>query len=117
MTEFVRIRTENTMETTVSRTWAEISGAEVIDSPAVDAHGKPLAESRKDGRPVLPRTSVDEAAALNSGQLRGKALDDELEKAGLPKSGTVSEKQDRLADHLAGASLLADDNTPEEAAE
>lgn len=43
---------------------------------------------------------VDE---VNVGDLKGKALDEQLENAGLPKSGKVAEKQARLAEHLANS--------------
>lgn len=114
MTEFVRISTENGHETTVSKTWAEISGAKVIDADAVDTRGRPLPETRKGGRPLLPQTSVDAEAAKNTpGALRGTALNEALEAVGLPTSGKLAERQQRLADYQAGNPPA--DDTPEEA--
>lgn len=36
------------------------------------------------------------------GDLKGAALDEALDSAGLPKSGTADEKRARYAEHLAG---------------
>lgn len=120
MTEFVRIRTENTMEASVSKAWAEISGAKVLDGvDAVDRFGRPLGPTRANGRPLLRRTSVNQEAALRAAaeapsELKGEALDIALEEAGLSKSGSADEKRKRLADYQAGNSA---DDTPEEATE
>jgi hypothetical protein len=40
--------------------------------------------------------------AVEAEELKGQALDDALEAAGLPKSGTADEKRRRLADHQSG---------------
>lgn len=42
-------------------------------------------------------------ATKDAEELRGKALDEALETAGLSKSGTVDEKRQRLADHQAAS--------------
>jgi hypothetical protein len=117
MTEFVRISTENGHETSVSKTWAEISGAKVLkDADAVDTRGRPLPETRKGGRPLLPQTSVDaESAQTTPGALRGTALNEALEAVGLPTSGKLAERQQRLADYQEGNPPTVD--TPEEASE
>lgn len=39
---------------------------------------------------------------VDAAELKGKALDEALEEAGLPKSGTADEKRERLAAHQAG---------------
>lgn len=44
------------------------------------------------------------------GELKGKALDQALEEAGLPKSGNVDEKRARLAEY--NAQQLAEDTGP-----
>lgn len=44
------------------------------------------------------------AAELETQELKGAALDEALEEAGLSKSGTADEKRARLADHLADTS-------------
>ena len=41
------------------------------------------------------------ATAPESSELKGAALDDALDAAGLPKSGTADEKRARLAEHQA----------------
>ena len=48
-------------------------------------------------------TPADSAARAkaDAGQLHGKELEDALDEAGLPKGGTVKEKQKRLAAHRA----------------
>lgn len=57
----------------------------------------------KDFRDRGWETPDDTTARVESeaSELRGKALDDALEDAGLSKSGTVADKQQRLADHEA----------------
>lgn len=52
------------------------------------------------------------AASGDDGVLRGAALDQALEDAGLPKSGTADEKRARLAEHAD----QHDTHTPEEQA-
>ena len=47
---------------------------------------------------LTPEDSAAQAEA-DAGQLRGQELEDALEQAGLPKSGTVKAKQERLAEH------------------
>jgi hypothetical protein len=117
---FVRVRTENMMETSMSRAYAEAAGVEILDGEdAVDVRGRPLPVTRKGGRRVLPRTSVNQeaarrAAAESPAELKGEALDIALTDAGLAKTGSADEKRQRLADHQAG---LSADDTPEEASE
>ena len=53
-------------------------------------------------------------AGAEAEELRGKALDEELEDAGLSKSGTADEKRARLAEHKAA---LAATTTEEEGSE
>ena len=60
---FARIRTESGYEASVNRAYAESVGAEILDAPAMNLRGRPLPASRKDGRPVKRRTSVNEEAA------------------------------------------------------
>ena len=56
--------------------------------------------------PILTDEQVDD--------LRGAALDEALETAGVPKSGTVAEKRARLSEHEAA---LADPTPQEEGSE
>lgn len=57
-------------------------------------------------------------AAAEAEELRGKALDDALEDAGLSKSGTVAEKQSRLAEFNASQGTVeADSATTQEGTE
>lgn len=63
MPEFVRVRTENGMEATLSESYAKSVGAEIIDADATNVRGEPLAASRRDGRPPKRRTSVKKEAA------------------------------------------------------
>jgi hypothetical protein len=121
MSEFVRVRLPNTMETSMARDFAEADeGIEILDGQdAVDSLGRPLPITRKNGRRVLPRTTVDQEAARRAAseppsELKGEALEIALEDAGLPKTGTAPEKRKRLEDKLAGKSA---DDTPEEASE
>lgn len=62
--EFVRVRTENGYESTVSKAYADsVEGIEVIDEPATNSWGRPLPATRRNGRRAKPRTTVKKAAA------------------------------------------------------
>lgn len=86
MPEFVSVRQHEKSKTvvTVTQERADALGLETLDQPAVDGQNRPLGP-----RPLLSAIS----------ELRGQALDEALAAAGLAKSGTVKEKQQRLADH------------------
>lgn len=69
--EFVRIRTENGMESTISAAYAEgVEGVEIIDEPATNSWGRPLPATRQNGRPAKPRTSVKAAASKRAASKR-----------------------------------------------
>lgn len=63
MTEFVRVSLPNGFEATLSRAFAEGEGLRVLDVPATDLRGKPLPATRKNGRRIKPRTTVEKEAA------------------------------------------------------
>lgn len=88
MPEFVSVLQDPESKTvvTVSKGHAESAGLDVLEQPAVDGRGRPLG----------PRTVV---AAPSD--LKGAALDEALDHAGLPKSGNAGDKRQRLADHQA----------------
>ena len=60
---FVRVRLPNGRETSLNEEFARSEGLQILDEPATDYRGRPLPESRKDGRRVKPRTTVNKAAA------------------------------------------------------
>jgi hypothetical protein len=94
-TPFVRVRDELGNEISVHEDDPNIESGlytPLPDKAATDRHGAALP-------PVCPPR--DESG----GPLHGKALDAALETAALSKSGTVAEKQARLAEH--------NTNTPE----
>ncbi len=62
-TNWVRIRLVNGMETTVSADFAASFGAEVLDVPATNSRGVPLAATRKNGRPPKVKTTVSNEVA------------------------------------------------------
>lgn len=67
MSEFVRVRNPNGYESTLSKAYVEGikgDGVEVLDDvPATNTWGRPLAATRRNGRPAKPRTTVKKAAA------------------------------------------------------
>ena len=65
MADFVRIRVENGREVSISRAFLAHLGddVEVIDSPATNRRGAPSGETRKGGRRVKPKTTVNKEAA------------------------------------------------------
>lgn len=77
----VRVKLEDGTETSVGESFADSHNLKVLKKPAVDAGGR-----------ALP--------AKHPVNIRGSELDDALGEAGLSKSGTVAEKQARLAEHI-----------------
>lgn len=69
--EFVRVQTENGLETSVSRAYLDSlkesgddGGLKVLeDQPAALGYGRTIDVTRSGGRPLLPTTSVDEEVA------------------------------------------------------
>ena len=86
MPKFVRVRAKDTGHE-YTEGFFDPDIHDQVDEPAVDSAGAPL--------PPKPNL------AAGGEQLRGQALDDALDAAGLSKSGTVAEKQQRLAEHNA----------------
>ncbi len=52
-------------------------------------------------------------AAKNAEELKGKALDDALDKAGLSKAGSADEKRQRLAENQAASTTSESGDQPE----
>jgi hypothetical protein len=63
MSEFVRVSLPNGHEATLSRVYAEKVGLPILDVPATNLRGRPLPASRKDGRRIKPKTTVEKEAA------------------------------------------------------
>lgn len=80
MTQFVRVKLQNGAEASVSEGFAKSHGLAALKKPAADRAGRALRD----------KPAID---------LRGAELDQALEDAGLPKSGTAGQKRARLADH------------------
>jgi hypothetical protein len=78
-----------------ARGWERRAFPEGLDPADPAAFGQ-LHEALANAPAPEPILSEDQVA-----ELKGKALDDALDAAGLSKSGTVAEKRDRLADHEA----------------
>ncbi len=60
---FVRVRLPNGYEASLSGVVAHTERLEILDAPATNLRGRPLPASRKDGRPIKPRTTVDAEVA------------------------------------------------------
>jgi hypothetical protein len=63
MTHFVRVRLPNDREATLPAAFVDGSTLEVLDAPATNRRGVPLPATRRNGRPVKPRTTVSKEAA------------------------------------------------------
>lgn len=64
--KFVRVRNPNGYESTLAADFVnglEKGAVEILDEPATNSWGLPLAATRRDGRPAKPRTTVRKAAA------------------------------------------------------
>lgn len=69
MAEFVSIKAGTGRRVSVSRAYADgLEDVEILDQPATDRRGRPLAPSRLDGRPTKPKTSVSKEAAKKAAQ-------------------------------------------------
>lgn len=83
------------------------------DNDAQEARETEYAERALVGDELVPEVLADMGAEADgtpnpnpvaeAGELKGAALDEALDEAGLSKSGTADEKRQRLADHRAGA--------------
>ena len=93
-------------------TWVELYNPTIPGWHRVPDHPAVVQDFRDRGW----ETAADIAArtSAEAEELRGKALDEALEDAGLLKSGTVDEKRTRLAEHEAA---LAATTTEEEGPE
>jgi hypothetical protein len=83
--EKVRVKLADGSEATVAASFAAAKELTVLDKKAVDGFGRALNS----------KPHIDLSA------LKGAALDEALEKAGLSKSGTADEKRARLAEYQA----------------
>lgn len=83
MSDLVRVRVTNSdgiAEVSVGREFAELVGLDILeDESAHNGDGTVRVETRADGRPVKPRTSVASAAAKNT--KRGAAAASDAEEA------------------------------------
>lgn len=59
MSEFVRVRLPNGHEATLSAAYVAGTDLQVLDVPATNLRGRPLPASRRDGRRMKPKTSVE----------------------------------------------------------
>lgn len=80
---FVRVRMPNGYEVSLNESFATTHGLEVLDEPATNLRGRPLPATRKNGRPVKPRVSIEEAAAS-----KAKASSDTTTTGGDAEGGT-----------------------------
>jgi hypothetical protein len=101
-------------KTTVIPSRTRIHQAATVDHPtsvpsasgtavAVDRAGQEVVEVVD----VVPPPAADAEPVVPAGELKGEALDDALEEAGLSKAGTADEKRDRLAAFQQGAGEAA----------
>lgn len=58
----VRVRLQNGHETNVGRLHAEVCGLEVLDEPTHRGDGTTRPATRRDARPMKPKTSVSQEA-------------------------------------------------------
>lgn len=93
-TTFVRVRDELGNEFSVPE-----DSPFLLDDYEI-LHNEPSSDGQGHALPpyVAPTPEVD----ADGEPLRGHALDEALDEAGLTKTGTVAEKQARLAEHNAG---------------
>lgn len=65
----------NGRETNMSPFFAELYGAEVLDEPTTNPDGSPRGDTAEGGRPLKPKTTVDEAStakkAANASDKKG----------------------------------------------
>jgi hypothetical protein len=101
----VRVQLENGLTTTVTAAYAEAKGLTVVDERAVDLRGYALPASSQADQ---VQASID--ADVES--LKGQALTDALDAAGLPKSGSAADRRAALAAHRANAANLTPEPAP-----
>ena len=62
MSDLVRVRLPNGHETNMGRVHAEVSGLEILDEPTHRGDGTTRPATRRNSRPMKPRTSVSQEA-------------------------------------------------------
>lgn len=107
MTNPVRVRVGD-QTTTVEAAYAESKGLEVVEERAVDKSGRSLPASGQ-GQAAQVAAAIDDDIA----GLKGSALTDALDAAGLAKGGNADAKRARLAEHRANAANLTPDPSPD----
>jgi len=78
------------------------------DWQLTDIDGELASDSEEFAEALASRQAVQDAE-----ELKGKALDDALDGAGLSKSGSADEKRQRLAEHQAAVSNPPSGDQPE----
>lgn len=74
-----------------------IHQAATVDHPTIVASSDNSVTVDREGQEVVDASAA--GGGVPAGELKGKALDEALEDAGLSKDGTADEKRDRLAAH------------------
>jgi hypothetical protein len=74
-----------------------VEPGDVVEVPDDRYEGYVPDEAHRSGT-AIPWSEIE--APIDTGEIRGAALDKALEDAGLPKTGTADEKRQRLAEHL-----------------
>lgn len=77
-----------------ARGWVRHSMPAALDPDSPNTGAIVQATDAYESQPILSEAAIEE--------LKGAELTEQLEAAGLPKSGTVAEKRARLAEHEAG---------------
>jgi hypothetical protein len=104
----VRVRLPDGQESTESAEYAAAKGLEVLKGArAVDRAGRGLPPSSQ-----LPGATIGAAIDADVAALKGPALNEALDAAGLPKGGSAAEKRQRLADQRAASANLPDEPPP-----
>lgn len=101
-TELVRAVEANGAKVSISRTAAEAGNLKILDeSPYNAVSGQVLGPifPGEDGYDIVE--DVEPTSPEGIEELKGAALDQALDDAGLVKSGTVAEKRARLTEHAA----------------
>lgn len=100
--DLVRVKLDDGAITTVGRSFATSKELEILtDEEGNEVPGQLYGRTPD---PEIPAKLMTTGDGTSVAALRGEALNDALTKAELSLDGKLAEKQQRLADHLAGQS-------------
>jgi hypothetical protein len=107
--DLVRVKLENGSVTSVGRSFAESHSLTILTDS--DGNEVPATSNGLTIEPEYPLEVVATDDGTNVMSMKGAQLNDALSAAGLSSDGTLAERQQRLADHIAAGGHVDTDQS------